>query len=69
MKNSPVSKTGFTYFGYKLPDFATVLQSEIFAINEACQIPSIKELKGKHINICVDSQAALKALESPFFKL
>ena len=54
---------------FRLPDYCSVFQGEIFAIYMACQKLSIlSELNiietGGSIAICVDSQAALKALDS-----
>lgn len=57
-----------TSYSYKLPTFATVFQSEIFAIMMACELIKTSETIGNRIIICVDSQAALKALESCFVK-
>lgn len=50
---------------YRLPNDSSVFQCEIFAIKEACKfIQNNIEIRS-NIAICVDSQAALKALDSP----
>lgn len=49
---------------FKLPDDSSIFQCEIFAIDKACDYINQLELEGKSIAICVDSQAALKALTS-----
>lgn len=62
------SKWQHTRYSYKLPDFTTVFQSEIFAILMTSNIILDGELIDEEINIYVDSQAALKALGAPFTK-
>lgn len=50
---------------HRLPNESSVFQCEIFAIKEACTYIQIAEKLGTAVAICVDSQAALKALDSP----
>lgn len=52
----------------RLPDFCSVFQAEICAIDKAAQILLERELNPSKINICVDSLAALKALESNYIR-
>lgn len=49
---------------FKLPDASTVFQAEILAILKSANLLEQKEISGKRIRICVDSQAALKALNN-----
>lgn len=62
------SKWGHISYSYKLPDFATVFQSEIYAILMACTIIIDRNVVNKDINIFVDSQAALKAIDRSYVK-
>lgn len=50
---------------YRLPNESSVFQCEIFAIKEACKFILSHMENSNNIAICVDSQAALKALDSP----
>lgn len=50
---------------FKLPDYSTVYQSELYAILMACEFIRTMWEEEHSIAICVDSQAALKALDSP----
>lgn len=50
---------------YPLGKFATVFQSEIFAIIEAVSFARNQEWCGQEVRICTDSQAAILALENP----
>lgn len=47
---------------YNLPDTATVFQAEVTAITEAVKTMTESKLNQEEINIWVDSQAAIKAL-------
>ena len=49
---------------YKLPDECTVFQAEIFGVYKAAEISLEYKVHDKDIRICVDIQAALKALNS-----
>ncbi|WP_333765090.1 ribonuclease H family protein, partial [Streptomyces sp. IBSBF 2390] len=48
----------------KLPNDSSIFQCEIFAIKRACDTIKALEIKDSSIAICVDSRAALMALES-----
>ena len=52
-------------YGYRLPDYCSIFQCEILAIKMACLYQLNLKPKCKNIAICVDSQAVLKALDSP----
>jgi len=68
-------RTGVGIFSYKpqinishtLDRYASITQTETFAINEACRILIAKKISNKNIKICSDSQASLKALQSHCF--
>lgn len=47
---------------YKMPSYCTVFQAEILAVLKCSRAMEQMSLSGKQIRICVDSQAALKAL-------
>ncbi|KMQ87436.1 reverse transcriptase [Lasius niger] len=56
---------------FRLPDYCSVFQGEIFAIKEASSILLLLQnddcliVKDRTVAICVDSQAAIKAIQSP----
>ena len=52
-------------YGYRLPDYCSIFQCEILAIKMACLYQLNLKPKCKTIAFCVDSQAVLKALDSP----
>jgi ribonuclease HI len=47
-----------------LGQYATVFQAEVFAILACAHDIAVHGLPGKHLSICSDSQAALKALRA-----
>ncbi|KAH8272193.1 hypothetical protein KR018_010656, partial [Drosophila ironensis] len=55
--NPPISLSS------KLPDHYCIFQAEIFAIRKAAEVAQKMETTTK-VNVFVDSQAAIKALES-----
>ena len=54
---------------YHLPDYATVFQAEVIAINRACRYLLHNKPRGLHyVKFFVDSQAAIAALQNPILK-
>lgn len=53
---------------FKLSDDCSIFQCEIFAIHKACEFLINLATKGKRIAICIDSQAAIKSLNSHVIK-
>lgn len=45
--------------------YATVYQTELFAIAQLCESDTLKSATGKEIYICTDSQSAIDAISSP----
>lgn len=45
--------------------YATVYQTELFAISKLCESDVLKNALGKDIYICTDSQSAIEAISSP----
>jgi ribonuclease HI len=45
--------------------YATVYQTELFAISELCTTEALRNASGKDIYICTDSQSAIEAISSP----
>lgn len=58
----------FSRRSFKLPDNCSVFQCEMLAIHKACSYLDHLGTEDKRIAICVDSQAALKALTSHTIK-
>ncbi|KAJ8918169.1 hypothetical protein NQ315_014035 [Exocentrus adspersus] len=50
---------------YSLGSYATVFQAEVFAILMVAQREDVKNCTEERIFICLDSQAALRAISSP----
>lgn len=53
-------------FTTKMPSNAFILQAEILAIRNAAKLLLDQEIRNNFISIYVDSQAAIKALDSTF---
>ena len=49
---------------FRLPDYCTVFQAEIYAVLKACEILGTLPFAGKDIAIYIDSQAAIKSLDA-----
>lgn len=49
---------------FKLPKNCSIFQAEIFAISEALSLIKSKDFRNKSFVICIDSQAAINALNS-----
>lgn len=62
-------KDSYTKSSIKLPDECSIFQCEVYAIKKACEsVNLIEAVRNKSIAICVDSQAALKSLNSNSIK-
>ena len=54
---------------YRLPDYATVFQAEVLAINKAADyLVNLHSMPLRHIKIFVDSRAAIQAIGNPSIK-
>lgn len=53
---------------FRLPNTCSVFQAEIYAIEKAAALIQDSTIRPSNITICVDSQAALKAIESKTVK-
>jgi len=54
--------------GYKLPDYATVFQSEVFAITQALKWMKTNNVVNSNVTIWSDSQAAIAAISNTVVK-
>ena len=50
---------------YRLPDFSSVYQAELLAIQKAAEMTAIKCISDKDISFYIDNQAAIISLGSP----